>query len=253
MSEKSALHREYVLQLENELRELEKREESSTRRMQMLVYPAMVAFIILAAYGFYMVQSLTSDVARMASAITTISSSVDNNMAVISNSTIEMSEKMTNLVDSTESMTGRMGTLVNTTGQMSTNVGSMSQNVGMMRDATTNMAQSTNNMQQDMWSLNQNISTPLSMFNKFIPWNNNSNGRFPGSRKYSQVPAAPPVYYQSYPAQGQQQFQQPVQYQQPGSLAPAPIQGDQVAQQEPTAPVNQAQQQAVQAEAQLSQ
>lgn len=188
MGEKSELHRDYVLELESELHELEKREESSTRRLQMLVYPAMVAFIILASYGFYLVQSLTTDVGTMAVSIVTISDAIDKNMKIISESTVEMSEKMTSLVDTTSSMTSRIGT-------MSTDVGSMSDNVGVMKDATSHLAVSTNNMQQDMWSLNQNISTPLSMFNKFIPWSNNSNGRFRGSNG-AVVPA--PMYYPDY-------------------------------------------------------
>lgn len=199
MGEKSELHRDYVLELENELRELEKREESSTRRMQMLVYPAMIAFIILASYGFYLVQSLTTDVGKMAVSIITIADSVDQNMKVISSSTVQMSDKMTSLVNSTESMTG--------------SVGHMSSDVGVMKDATSNLALSTNNMQQDMWSLNQNISTPLSMFNKFIPWSNNSNGRFRGSN----APSAPPMYYQPYAQQPQ------VQQQAPATLQQAPV------------------------------
>ncbi len=192
MGEKSELHRDYVLELENELRELEKREESSTRRMQMLVYPAMIAFIILASYGYYLVQSLTTDVSKMASSIAVISDSVDQNMKVISASTVQISAKMTSLVNSTEAMTG--------------SVGDMSSDVGVMKDATSNLAVSTNNMQQDMWSLNQNVSTPLSMFNKFIPWSNNSNGRFRGS---STPFAHPPMYYQPYvqqPPAAQQQL-----------------------------------------------
>ncbi len=203
MGEKSDLHRDYVLELESELHELEKREESSTRRMQMLVYPAMVAFIILAAYGFFLVHSLTTDVGKMAKSIVVISDAVGNNMKIISSSTIAMSDKMSSLVSSTESMSGRVG-------DMTSKVGSMSQNIGVMRDSTESMASSTNNMQQDMWSLNQNISTPLSMFNKFIPWSNNSNGRFRGSNPQRQAPP-PPVYYQ----------QQPIQ--QPQALQPAPV------------------------------
>lgn len=202
MAEKSDLHREYVLELENELRELEKREESSTKRMQLLVYPAMVAFIVLAAYGFFLVQSLTSDVDRMANSIIVISDSVKENMDKISANTVSMSNNMSSLDMNIHSMTGKMIELVESTGSMSSNVGSMSQNIGVMRDATTNMASSTNNMQQDMWSLNQNISTPLSMFNKFIPFSNNSIGRYPGSRRQDQQP----VYYYP-PLQVQQQPQ----------------------------------------------
>ncbi|CAA6813776.1 MAG: Unknown protein [uncultured Thiotrichaceae bacterium] len=198
MSEKSDLHREYVLELENELRELEKREESSTKRMQLLVYPAMVAFIVLAAYGFFLVQSLTSDVDRMANSIIIISDSVEKNMTQISQNTISMSDNMSSLDSNIHSMTDKMIELVESTGSMSSNVGSMSQNIGVMRDATANMANSTNNMQQDMWSLNQNVSTPLSMFNKFMPFSNNSMGRFPGSSGRVQRPV---YYYQPQPVQ----------------------------------------------------
>ena len=216
MGEKSELHRDYILELENELHELEKREESATRRLQILVYPAMVAFIVLASYGFYLIQSLTTDVGTMAVSIVTISDSINHNMEVISTSTVkmsdstrQMSDKMTNLVNSTEAMTGRVG-------EMTTDVGSMSNNIGVMRNATTDLATSTNNMQQDMWSLNQNISTPLSMFNKFIPWNNNTNGRFRGSN--GPVPSA---YYPSYSEQQYQPQQQPQQPQ--PQLQQAPV------------------------------
>lgn len=214
--EKSEFHRDYVLELENELKELEKREEASTRRMQLLVYPAMVAFIILAAYGFYLVHSLTSNVANMAKSIVVISDAVDRNMQIISASTVEMSGKMTSLVNSTDSMTGRIG-------DITTDVDAMSQNLGVMRDATSHMAVSTSGMQQDMWSLNQNVSTPLSMFNKFLPWSNNSNGRFRGS---SRVP--PPAYYPTYtqPVQQQQplpQVQPQSQTQQPQTQQQPPI------------------------------
>lgn len=207
MSEKSDLHREYVLELENELRELEKREESATKRMQLLVYPAMVAFIVLAAYGFFLVQSLTSDVDRMTESIIVISTSVEKNMEKISENTISMSDNMSSLDANINSMTGKMFELVESTGNMSNDVGSMSQNIGVMRDATSNMASSTSNMQQDMWSLNQNISTPLSMFNRFMPFSNNSMGRFPGSRRQAAQQA--PVYYyqpQRVPQQNMQQM-----------------------------------------------
>lgn len=176
---------DYVLQLEAELHELEKREESSTRRMQLLVYPAMVAFIILAAYGFYLVNSLTQDVHRMAGSVDKMAETVDVNMRIISSNTTDMSMKMTYLVDNTHDMNKNMNDLVGTTGKMSTSVDYLSTYTG--------------NMQQDMWSLNRNISKPLCMFNKFIPWSNNS-----GSGQHR-----PPVYYPQY-QQYQRQQQQPM-------------------------------------------
>lgn len=191
---KDGMHKEdYVLQLETELHELEKREESSTRRMQLLVYPSMVAFIILAAYGFYLVNSLTTDVHRMAGSVHDMSVAVKDNMKIISDNTTAMSKKMTYLVDNTQNMNANMTDLVATTSKMSNSVDHLSTYTG--------------NMQQDMWSLNRNISKPLSMFNRFIPWSNNS-----GSRQN-----VPPVYYSQYPRQPYQQV--PRQ-----TVSPAPVQ-----------------------------
>ena len=176
MAQKSDLHRDYVLELENELREFEKKEDGVTKRMRMMVYPAMVAFFILAAYGFYLIQSLTTDMNEIAKTMQVMSDSVTKNMDAITVTTENMSRQMENIVVSTNAMTGIMGKLSDTTGYM---------------------AVTTGNMQKDMWSLNQNISTPLSMFNKFVPWNNNSSGRFPGSstqapnNTYQQQYAAP--------------------------------------------------------------
>lgn len=163
MAQKSDLHKNYVIELENELREFEKKEDAVTKRMQMMVYPAMVAFFILSAYGFYLIHSLTSDVGQMAKTMEVMSESVTRNMDSMANTTGMMSTQMGSIVVSTNSMSKVMSELSETTGTM---------------------AKSTDNIQKDMWSLNQNISTPLSMFNKFIPWNNNSSGRFPGSSAY---------------------------------------------------------------------
>ena len=175
MAQKSDLHRDYVLELENELREFEKKEDGVTKRMRMMVYPAMVAFFILAAYGFYLIQSLTTDMNEIAKTMQVMSDSVTKNMDAITVTTENMSRQMENIVVSTNAMTGIMGKLSDTTGYM---------------------AVTTGNMQKDMWSLNQNISTPLSMFNKFVPWNNNSSGRFPGSS----IQAPNNTYQQQYAA-----------------------------------------------------
>ena len=187
MAPKSDLHLDYVIELENELRKFEKKEDAVTKRMQMLVYPAMVAFFILSAYGFYLIQSLTTDIGRMTNTVEVMSNSVTKNMDSMSTTTEQMSQQMGSMVISTSSMTGIMGGLADTTKEMSSNVSTMTNSI-------TSMQVSTGNMQKDMWSLNQNVSTPLSLFNKFIPWNNNSNGRFPGS-------SSPPMLNKNTPNQ----------------------------------------------------
>jgi len=118
---KSDLHRDYILELESELQEFEKKADATTRRLQILVYPAMVAFIILASFGFYLIFALTSDVNRMANTISHMSGSIDRNMGSISGTMAHMSGKMDSLADSTHSMSSSVGA-------MSTNVGSMTEN-----------------------------------------------------------------------------------------------------------------------------
>lgn len=185
---KSELHRDYILELENELQEFEKKADSSTKRLQILVYPAMIAFVILSAFGFYLIYSLTSDVNRMADTIIHMSGSIDTNMNSISGTMVHISTKMDSLNDSTRTMSGNLG-------NMTDNTVEMVKSIGGMRSATYDMAASTNNMQRDMWSLNKNISTPLSAMNKFLPWKDSTSMPFPGSK------APLPQSYFAYPAQ----------------------------------------------------
>ncbi len=124
-------------------------EEAQTRRLQLVVYPSLIAFIVLASYGFYLIYSLTRDVHQLALNVATLTQSVDRNMT-----------------------------------RLSADVGTMNAGVARMTEAVVNM-------QRDMWSLNQNVSTPLSVVNRMIPFSNNSSGRYPGSP--GPMPYMPPL------------------------------------------------------------
>jgi len=192
---KSELHRDYILELESELQEFEKKADSTTKRMQMLVYPAMVAFFILAAFGFYLIFSLTSDVNRMANTFVHMSGSIEKNMDSISGTMGHMSGQMDDLVVSTSSMSNSVGDMSSNVGNMTDNTVEMVNSISGLRAATYDMAASTNHMQRDMWSLNKNISTPLSAMNKFIPWKDSKSMPFQGS------PMPLPKSYFAYPTQ----------------------------------------------------
>ena len=197
---KSDLHRDYILELESELQEFEKKADATTRRLQILVYPAMVAFIILASFGFYLIFALTSDVNRMANTISHMSGSIDRNMGSISGTMAHMSGKMDSLADSTHSMSSSVGAMSTNVGSMTENTVEMVKSIGGLRSATYDMAASTNNMQRDMWSLNKNISTPLSFMNNFLPWKDDQSMPFQGSPRplppsYFAIPAQQPLGY----------------------------------------------------------
>lgn len=155
---------EHELQgVEDELQDFEEKQVNVTRTLQMIVYPAMVAFIILSAYGFYLVQSLTTDVHRLTGIIAKMNNSVDRNMGDISTTMGDMNKQMGNLVLSIDMMSS------NIVG-MNQNIQSMTGNIRQMDASTQNMAVSTYNMQRDLWSMNKNISGPMKMFNKFNPF-----------------------------------------------------------------------------------
>lgn len=185
---KSELHKDYILELESELQEFEAKANHTTKRMQMLVYPAMVAFFVLSAFGFFLIYSLTSDVNRMADTIVHMGKSVDENMTSISGTMNHMSGTMDTLGASTENMSNNVGKMTATTDEMSGAISGM-------KPAIYDMAASTNNMQRDFWSLNKNISTPLSFMNNFLPWKDDQNMPFQGST------APLPQSYYAYPAQ----------------------------------------------------
>ncbi len=187
---KSELHRDYILELESEIQEFEKKADASTKRMQMLVYPAMVAFFILAAFGFYLIFSLTSDVRRMADTFVGMSGSIETNMDTIAGTMNHMSGTMDDLSSSTANMTSDIGKMTSTTS-------AMSDSIAGMKPAIYDMAASTNNMQRDFWSMNKNISTPLSFMNSFLPWKDDQSMPFQGSRTpLPRSQFSPPVYQQ---------------------------------------------------------
>ena len=209
MAENSDLNTEYVQELERELRDFENKSEGNNKTMQMLVYPAMFAFIILAAYGFYLIQSLSSDVHKMSNTMASMAGSVAKNMDSISGTMTGMSTHMDKLVVTTQSMSGDIGSMNN-------NTNAMVSSIGGLKSATYDMAASTNNMQRDMWSLNQSISKPLGFMNNFLPWSSNSGSAAP----------LPPSYY-AYPAQQPQsmtvQPQLPPLVMPNNTIVPAPI------------------------------
>ena len=113
----------------------------SARRWEMIVYPSLVAFIILAAYGFFLIYSLTSDVTRVA-----------NDMHKI---TVSMEQVAVNM----NAVTKNMVVMTQTTDSQA---GSMREMVYHIRG----MNMSINQMRYDI----SNVSRPMSFMNDFLPW-----------------------------------------------------------------------------------
>lgn len=140
--------------------------ESSARRWELIVYPSLFAFIILAAYGFYLVYNLARDVHYLAI-------SVDTNMTTLAGNMQNVSENMGQLTANIRAMTITMDSIDNkvaTLEPMLANLDSMDGAIQSMTVATHNMGRSTHYMQADLSRMNHNFGRPMSVINSFMPW-----------------------------------------------------------------------------------
>jgi uncharacterized protein YoxC len=140
--------------------------ESSARRWELIVYPSLFAFIILAAYGFYLVYNLAKDVHYLAI-------SVDTNMTTLAGNMQNVSENMSQLTANIRAMTVTMDSIDNKVGTlepMLANLDSMDGAIQSMTQATHTMGRATQYMQADMGRLSYSVGRPMSVMNAFIPW-----------------------------------------------------------------------------------
>ncbi len=117
--------------LSESLNELTKTFTASTRRWEMIVFPAMFAFIILAAYGFFLIYSLTEDVGSIASEMKSINHTMQAVVVNMERQTLTIQE---------------------------------------MNGYVRNMSISANKMSHDIAVLNNSVSRPMQFMNSYTPW-----------------------------------------------------------------------------------
>ncbi|MCW8889099.1 MAG: hypothetical protein OQL20_00390 [Sedimenticola sp.] len=133
--------------------------ETSARRWELIVYPSLFAFIILAAYGFFLVFSLAKDVHYLAV-------SVDSNMTVLASNMQSVSDNMGHMTANIKVMSGHMAEINEKVGTLEP----MLATIGSMDRSMESMTHSTYIMRNDLSRMNQNISRPMSFMNTFMPW-----------------------------------------------------------------------------------
>lgn len=140
--------------------------ERSARRWEMIVYPAMFAFIILAGYGFFLIYSLTNN-------MNTIASSFDpkmaQNMSRLSDNMEAMTRNIARMTDEVQTMSGEIRTISAQMVYLGTMPG-IEQRMVRMDNAIQRMSNNFEIMRYDMSSLNRNISKPMSFMNDVMPW-----------------------------------------------------------------------------------
>lgn len=133
--------------------------ETSARRWELIAYPSLFAFIILAAYGFYLVFSLAKDVHYLAI-------SVDSNMTILASNMQSMSNDMTQISVNVRNMSVGVDSMardVRTLEPMQASIENMGRSMQLMTYTTANM-------RDDLGNMSDNISRPMNMMNSFLPW-----------------------------------------------------------------------------------
>nr|VFJ90742.1 MAG: hypothetical protein BECKH772A_GA0070896_1002327 [Candidatus Kentron sp. H]VFJ91807.1 MAG: hypothetical protein BECKH772B_GA0070898_1002127 [Candidatus Kentron sp. H]VFJ98456.1 MAG: hypothetical protein BECKH772C_GA0070978_1002127 [Candidatus Kentron sp. H] len=165
--------------------------EASARRWEMIVYPSMFAFIILAVYGFYLVYSLTRDMHTLADSMDPeMQPHMDilaTNIAKLSKSVDSMSEQVTRMAQSVRNMDGTMTAMninltamrgdvsnisknMNTMGPVLVNLSEMNTTMHRMNQSIVSMTVTMGKMSRDVGAATHQFVRPMSVINSFFPW-----------------------------------------------------------------------------------
>ena len=146
--------------------------DNSARRWEMVVYPSLFAFVLLAGYGFFLIYRLTHDISTLSQSVTRMAVIVSDamprmakDMKVMTGSMDHMSGDIGGMTTEITSMSGQMNSLT----PMSNNIQSMTHNIGSMN-------RSVYGLQRDMSGLNRTVSSgPFGMMNDVMPFSSNTN------------------------------------------------------------------------------
>ena len=144
------------------------------------MFPAMIAFILLAGYGFFLVYSVTRDMSVMARAIdidfrSDVAnirddiSSMTEQVKMMQNHIAEVSVKMEPLQDMGP-LLAEIKSLDKSVSKISGSVESMDQSVVGMTDSMENLDDSMYYMGRDVGDMNDSFSSPTKMVRRFMPW-----------------------------------------------------------------------------------
>lgn len=140
--------------------------ERSAKRWEMIVYPGMFAFILLAGYGFFLVYNLTNDMKTIAGSLDPNMgmhmSAFDESMQSLTANIGNMTARVEDMSSELKTMSGKMNNL-DTMPTISVQLEKINQSVGIM-------SVNFDMVRRDMAMMNHSISKPMSMMNNFMPW-----------------------------------------------------------------------------------
>ena len=106
--------------------------ESSARRWELIIYPSLFAFIVLALYGFYLIYNLQRDVHYLAISVDRNMTTLAGNMQVVAKNMGQLTTSVRAMTVSLDSIDQKVGTLE----PMLANIHSMDQSMRAMTRTT---------------------------------------------------------------------------------------------------------------------
>lgn len=137
------------------------------QRWERVILPMMFGFILLAAYGFYLIFNLVYDIGMISNNVAQMTMTVDRNMIAITDELRDMKHDVR---------------------AMSKEVAQMNQGIQQLNANVAHIDYSAERMSNDLWDLSRNISGPMSTVNNVMPWQmmgGKSDSR-PPARHYTQ-------------------------------------------------------------------
>ena len=136
--------------------------EASARRWELVVYPSMLAFIVLAAYGFFLIYNLSHDISRLARSMETVVVSMN-----------DVSANMTAMSGNVALMSGNMAVIAHEVGDESGTMQNMLVRMDRINQSMGVIAVPMYQMRDDMGRINRNmrdVTGPMSMVGGMVPW-----------------------------------------------------------------------------------
>ena len=158
------LSQSYVADADVALSRLADTFDKSARRWEMVVYPTMFAFILLAGYGFYLIYHLTHDIAVLSHSVTRMATIVSDATPRVTSDMRDMSKDMRVMAGDIRTMSYQMETMK-----------PMSNNIANMTYTMSNLNRAVYGMQRDMGGLNRTISGgPFGFMRDAMPFSSDS-------------------------------------------------------------------------------
>lgn len=140
--------------------------ESSARRWELIIYPSLFAFIVLALYGFYLIYNLQRDVHYLAISVDTNMTTLAGNMQTVSQNMGQLTTNVRAMTVTLSSMDRKIGTLE----PMLVNLNSMDRSMQSMTQTVSSVNQAAHGMQYNMYHMNRDMGRPMRIMNTFMPW-----------------------------------------------------------------------------------